>query len=222
MKISAKGKGNLIKVVAISLAVLVGLGSMGIGYAHYSGGWGKWGKWNGWRFDRPIVHSNNYDCDVAFYDVYTEDNEWTFDEPKEVAQTTAEIDPLDDTIINVLVDNAYPGCIGYVYFTIKNTGAGPIMVTGISTTNNDPGFQTIDLITSFIVGTELGIIHRLEKENPDKHFVPATEQAVCPNMKLITLEQVLWALEEMQYRIEVPQQVRSRAEAAVQRMIASG
>ena len=75
---------------------------------------------------------------------------------------------------------------------------------------------------TIIVGTELGLLHRLDKENPDKHFVPATEQAVCPNMKLITLEQVLWALEEMQYRIEVPQQVRSRAEAAVQRMIASG
>lgn len=74
---------------------------------------------------------------------------------------------------------------------------------------------------TIIIGTELGIIHRLAKENPDKHFVPATEQAICPNMKLITLEQVLWALEEMQYRIEVPQQVRSRAEAAVQRMIAS-
>lgn len=75
---------------------------------------------------------------------------------------------------------------------------------------------------TIIVGTELGLLHRLDKENPDKRFVPATEQAVCPNMKLITLEQVLWALEEMQYRIEVPQQVRSRAEAAVQRMIASG
>ncbi len=75
---------------------------------------------------------------------------------------------------------------------------------------------------TIIVGTELGLLHRLDKENPDKRFVPATEQAVCPNMKLITLEQVPWALEEMQYRIEVPQQVRSRAEAAVQRMIASG
>jgi len=75
---------------------------------------------------------------------------------------------------------------------------------------------------TIIIGTELGIIHRLEKENPDKQFVPATEQAICPNMKLIALEQVLWALEEMQYRIEVPHEVRSRAEAAVQRMIASG
>ncbi len=75
---------------------------------------------------------------------------------------------------------------------------------------------------TIIVGTELGIIHRLQKENPDKRFVPATEQAICPNMKLITLEHILWALEELQHRIEVPLEVRSRAEAAVQRMIASG
>lgn len=76
--------------------------------------------------------------------------------------------------------------------------------------------------STVIVGTELGMIHRLEKENPGKHFVPATEQAICPNMKMITLDQVLWALEELQYQIRVPEPVRSRAEAAVQRMIAVG
>jgi len=76
--------------------------------------------------------------------------------------------------------------------------------------------------STIIVGTEVGIIHRLQKENPDKRFVPATEQAICPNMKLITLEHVLWALEELQHRIEVPGEICSRAEAAVQRMIASG
>ena len=63
--------------------------------------------------------------------------------------------------------------------------------------------------STIIVGTEVGIIHRLQKENPDKHFVPATAQAICPNMKLITLEHVLWALEELQHRIEVPGEIRS-------------
>ncbi len=75
---------------------------------------------------------------------------------------------------------------------------------------------------TIIVGTELGMIHRLEKENPEKHFVPATEQAVCPNMKMIRLDQVLWALEELKHQIQVPEPVRSRAETAVQRMIAVG
>src|SRR4030065_235466 len=50
-------------------------------------------------------------------------------------------------------------------------------------------------VWQMIVGTEIGIIYRLRKENPDKTFIPVSEQAVCPNMKLITLEKVLWALE---------------------------
>ncbi len=45
-----------------------------------------------------------------------------------------------------------------------------------------------------IVGTEVGIIHRLRKENPGKKFIPASQQAICPRMKLITLENVLWSL----------------------------
>ena len=40
----------------------------------------------------------------------------------------------------------------------------------------------------FIIGTETGILHRLRKENPNKHFIPVTDKAVCPNMKRITLE----------------------------------
>ncbi len=48
-----------------------------------------------------------------------------------------------------------------------------------------------------IVGTEIGILHRLRKENPGKKFIPASEQAICPRMKLITLERVLWSFQEM-------------------------
>jgi len=73
-----------------------------------------------------------------------------------------------------------------------------------------------------IVGTELGIIHRLRKENPDKRFIPASEQAVCPRMKLITLENVLWSLGEMAPEVKVPEEVRLRAKAAVDRMLEVG
>jgi quinolinate synthase len=72
---------------------------------------------------------------------------------------------------------------------------------------------------TLIIATELGILHRLQKENPDKVFVAATEQAICPNMKWITLERVLWALEEMEHRIELPKAIREKALAAVQRMV---
>jgi quinolinate synthase len=70
-----------------------------------------------------------------------------------------------------------------------------------------------------IVGTEIGILHRLRKENPDKRFIHASEQAVCPRMKLITLENVLWSLQEMAPEIKVPEEIRHRAKSAVDRML---
>ena len=71
-----------------------------------------------------------------------------------------------------------------------------------------------------IIGTETGILHRLKKENPGKTFVPATLKAVCPNMKKITLEKVLWALEDMKPEVRVPADVRKRALSAVDKMLA--
>ena len=74
-------------------------------------------------------------------------------------------------------------------------------------------------VKELIVGTELGIIYRLKKENPGKKFIPVTEQAVCPNMKLITQEKVLWSLEEMRLAVKVPEATRLKARAAVDRML---
>ena len=79
-----------------------------------------------------------------------------------------------------------------------------------------------DEVGEMIVGTEVGIIHRLKKENPDKRFIPISEQAVCPNMKLITLEKVLWSLEEMNPEVKVPEGIRLRAKAAVDKMLKIG
>ena len=73
-----------------------------------------------------------------------------------------------------------------------------------------------------IVGTEIGIIHRLKKENPGKKFIPASEQAVCPRMKLITLDTLLWSLEKMTNRIKVPERIRLRAKATVDKMLEIG
>ncbi len=75
-------------------------------------------------------------------------------------------------------------------------------------------------ISELIVGTEVGIIHRLTRENLGKHFIPASEKAICPNMKLITLEKILWALEEMSPVVKVPEEIRLKARAAVERMLA--
>jgi quinolinate synthase len=71
----------------------------------------------------------------------------------------------------------------------------------------------------FIVGTEMGIIHRLRKENPGKKFYPVSEQAVCPNMKLITLEKVLYTLETEEPQVTVPELVAEKARLAIERML---
>ena len=74
-------------------------------------------------------------------------------------------------------------------------------------------------VSEMIVGTEIGIIHRLKKENPGKRFIAASEQTVCPNMKLIDREKVLWSLEEMATQVRVPEEIRLEAKAAVDRML---
>ncbi|OGS18332.1 MAG: quinolinate synthase [Elusimicrobia bacterium RIFOXYA2_FULL_40_6] len=74
-------------------------------------------------------------------------------------------------------------------------------------------------LKTFIIGTEVGILHKLKKDNPDKIFIPASELAVCPNMKLITLEKVLWSLEEMKPEIKISKDVREKALKSVNRMI---
>jgi quinolinate synthase len=69
-----------------------------------------------------------------------------------------------------------------------------------------------------IVGTEEGLLHRLRKENPEKRFVMAYEGAVCPNMKLTTLDRLYVALKEEKYVVKVPENVARKARTALERM----
>jgi len=71
-----------------------------------------------------------------------------------------------------------------------------------------------------IVGTEMGIIHRLQKENPGKMFIPISEQAVCMNMKMINLEDVLESLRNMQYQVELDPETIRKAKLPITRMLA--
>lgn len=71
----------------------------------------------------------------------------------------------------------------------------------------------------FIIGTEIGMLHRLKKENPGKIFIPATNSAICPNMKLINIEKVFWALEEDQFEIKLEDKIIKKAKAAIDRML---
>lgn len=73
--------------------------------------------------------------------------------------------------------------------------------------------------SQFIICTELGMLHRLEKENPSKTFIPGSPNALCPNMKITSLERILWSLERMESRIEVGAPTRSRALGSIERML---
>ena len=71
----------------------------------------------------------------------------------------------------------------------------------------------------FIVGTEVGILHRLQKESPAKVFFPAAEEASCEFMKLNTLEKLLWSLEDLEYKVIVPEEIARKGRIAIQRML---
>jgi len=75
-------------------------------------------------------------------------------------------------------------------------------------------------IQEFIVGTETGIMFRLQQENPTKRFYPLDERTICPNMKKISLDNVLNSLREMQTRVVVPEEIAVRAKRAIDAMLA--
>ena len=72
---------------------------------------------------------------------------------------------------------------------------------------------------AFVVGTEIGLLHRLRKENPGKAFHPVSPLADCPNMKLNTIEKMVWSLEDMQYEVTVPEPTATEARRAIERML---
>jgi len=70
----------------------------------------------------------------------------------------------------------------------------------------------------FIIGTEEGLLHRLRKENPDKTFFLAYDGAVCPNMKLNTLDRIYASLKEEKYLVTIPENVAKKARVSLERM----
>ncbi|MDH5482877.1 MAG: quinolinate synthase NadA [Candidatus Bathyarchaeota archaeon] len=71
---------------------------------------------------------------------------------------------------------------------------------------------------TFIVATEEGLLHRLGKDNPKKQFILAYEEAVCPNMKLNTLERLYTALKEEKHVVTIPEPIAKKAKKALDRM----
>ena len=133
----------------------------------------------------------------------------------------------------------WPGyCLSHILITeddIKNAKAQyPDAVVMVHPECNEPVKSLADQILStsqmirfaeqnstgrFIIATEIGIIHSLKKKNPDAEFIPASERAVCPNMKKITVDKVIASLQDMQYKVTVPEKIILKAKKSLDRMI---
>lgn len=90
----------------------------------------------------------------------------------------------------------------------------------VTSTSGMLRFANASEAKEFIVGTELGLMYRLRKENPDKVFYPLRKDMICPNMKKTTLKSVLIALREMKHIVKVPEDIRIPAKKALDRMLA--
>ena len=71
----------------------------------------------------------------------------------------------------------------------------------------------------FIIGTEVDLVTRLRRENPDKTIIPLLSDAICENMKLHTLEKVKGALKTGEYQVTVDSEIADKARVAVERML---
>ena len=117
----------------------------------------------------------------------------------------------------------HPEC-GCSTSVLEAMSAGDVDPEGVQILSTEgmikrPAISSAD---EFIVATEVGILHRLRRENPAKQFFAANEKASCAYMKVTTLPKVKRALEHMQHRITVPTDVANRARRAIERMIAIG
>jgi quinolinate synthase len=117
----------------------------------------------------------------------------------------------------------HPEC-GCATSAVEAVSAGDVDPEGVQILStegmiNRPRISDAD---EFIVATEVGILHRLRRENPTKTFYPASELAVCAFMKVTTLPKVLRSLERLQHHITVDPETSARARRAIERMIAIG
>ncbi len=92
----------------------------------------------------------------------------------------------------------------------------------VSSTSGIYEFARRSPAREIIVGSEAGMLYRLEKENPGKAFFFPSTDTLCPNMKLITLEKVARSLRSLEPRVVVPEDIRNRARLAVERMVSIG
>jgi quinolinate synthase len=117
----------------------------------------------------------------------------------------------------------HPEC-GCATSAVEAVSAGDVDPEGVQILStegmiNRPKISDAD---EYIVATEVGILHRLRRENPTKRFFPASDLAVCAFMKVTTLPKVLRSLQNLEHVITVDPEIAARARTAIERMIAIG
>ena len=117
----------------------------------------------------------------------------------------------------------HPEC-GCSTSVLEAMSAGDIDPAGVQILSTEGMIKrpAISDANDFIVATEVGILHRLRRENPGKRFFAANERASCAYMKVTTLPKVLRSLELDQFQITVPEETANRARLAIERMVAIG
>jgi len=71
----------------------------------------------------------------------------------------------------------------------------------------------------FVIATETGILYRMRQKNPEKTFIPASENAECEYMKMITLDKVYRSLYDEKYEVNVPKKIADKARLSIERML---
>ena len=117
----------------------------------------------------------------------------------------------------------HPEC-GCATSVVEAVSAGDVDPDGVHILSTEgmikrPGVSGAD---TFIIATEIGILHRLRRAYPDKKFFAANERASCAYMKVTTLPKILSALERLEHRITVPADIAKRASLAIERMVSIG
>jgi quinolinate synthase len=105
--------------------------------------------------------------------------------------------------------------------TMYHISKGDLAKTGhVLSTEGMMNHARASTAKQFLVATEIGILYRMQKENPDKEFIPIKRDALCKYMKRITLEKVYNSLAQDVYEVKVPKQTADKARLAIDRMLA--
>jgi len=113
----------------------------------------------------------------------------------------------------------HPEC-GCTSSTLYNSSNGDILKKPyILSTEGMMNHARASNASKYLVATEVGILHRMTKQNPSKTFIPIKENAICKYMKMITVQKVYDSLTKNIYRVKVPQKIADRARLAIDRML---